>query len=578
MIQNGLLPKKLYAKEGAEISLNIEASQGILEPQVTFKINGTSISNVVTYTPISSNTNYKASFTVSSDNPEGIVSFTVSFTTAGGTRGPLVSETTDDIKTLVIDKTPPDYKLNYYYVDNGVKNYFVEGQFIPAEKVVNFDVESNDEIYEILYANQNNTDKLIPKQKYDSYWLGQNYSPYDGYSGQEQKWVNVFGQERFVNFSGENFYVNQNTTYSGSGGLYKQIYVGTTDVTNGFRLIYHDDFPKNRSHLGGVELNDVNTITHPAGFIHDLAGNGVTSNSFKVRVSAPDFLNGTHYSGVPEDLTICKSKLLVAPSKQVSVTIQLNTIPTVESVSLPSLIWEITTDPTSNNWDTIESLQYVSGNTSSTFRFSTNYNYNVDTNYYLRLRLQYNSDLTIKYHRVTEFFKVKFTAPPVITGDSFICGVGNTLQLSQTATLTTSTTNPWTSSDTSVATVDSSGLVTAVGTGEVVISYTNGQCDTTQKISVYESQSDQLTIVANGNTAEVCVGETVVLTASSIQKGLWYKDGQPISDYSTLTLAKVEDSGLYIIKKTTPCGTITSNAISVTIKPLQNTTKINQNN
>ena len=149
------------------------------------------------------------------------------------------------------------------------------------------------------------------------------------------------------------------------------------------------------------------------------------------------------------------------------------------------------------------------------------------------------------------------------------------LQLNQTATIT-STEDLWSSSDNNIATVDSNGLVTAVGEGEASILYQSSLCETTHQIVIYDLAEP--IIAANGNVVEVCEGESVVLTASNFNQALWYKDGFPISDYSTLSLSKVIDSGTYVVKKTTPCGTIISNSIDVIIKQTVNTTNLQQEN
>jgi gliding motility-associated-like protein len=71
---------------------------------------------------------------------------------------------------------------------------------------------------------------------------------------------------------------------------------------------------------------------------------------------------------------------------------------------------------------------------------------------------------------------------PEVTGTGSI-EVGGTVTL--TATTTPATNNAWVSSNTSVATVDNSGVVTAVATGSAVITYTNSTgCSTTKNISV----------------------------------------------------------------------------------------------
>lgn len=71
---------------------------------------------------------------------------------------------------------------------------------------------------------------------------------------------------------------------------------------------------------------------------------------------------------------------------------------------------------------------------------------------------------------------------PTITGDLFSC-VGFTSQLIGSATA--ATTSPWTSSNTTIATVSSTGLVTAVSGGTTTITYTNANnCKITEVFTV----------------------------------------------------------------------------------------------
>lgn len=71
---------------------------------------------------------------------------------------------------------------------------------------------------------------------------------------------------------------------------------------------------------------------------------------------------------------------------------------------------------------------------------------------------------------------------PTITGDLFSC-VGFTSQL--TGSATAATTSPWTSSNTTIATISPTGLVTAVSGGTTTITYTNANnCKITEVFTV----------------------------------------------------------------------------------------------
>lgn len=94
---------------------------------------------------------------------------------------------------------------------------------------------------------------------------------------------------------------------------------------------------------------------------------------------------------------------------------------------------------------------------------------------------------------------------PVISGNAPIC-VGETLQLS--ASGTPNATTPWTSSNTAVATVDNSGLVTSVSAGSTTITYTDDVgCQQTVVVTVNAVPT------ISGN-APICIGSTLQLTGS----------------------------------------------------------------
>jgi autotransporter-associated beta strand protein len=86
---------------------------------------------------------------------------------------------------------------------------------------------------------------------------------------------------------------------------------------------------------------------------------------------------------------------------------------------------------------------------------------------------------------------------PTISGVQNMIVGGNTLQL--TGSGTPSVNNPWISSNTNVATVDSNGLVTAVAAGTVTITYRNsGNCTITSATITVTNPT--ITITFNGNS------------------------------------------------------------------------------
>lgn len=77
---------------------------------------------------------------------------------------------------------------------------------------------------------------------------------------------------------------------------------------------------------------------------------------------------------------------------------------------------------------------------------------------------------------------VNIIALPVISAIPNVCA-GSTTQL--TSTGTPNTTNPWASSNTAVATVDSDGLVTGVSAGTATITFTTAEgCVDTEVVTI----------------------------------------------------------------------------------------------
>lgn len=97
--------------------------------------------------------------------------------------------------------------------------------------------------------------------------------------------------------------------------------------------------------------------------------------------------------------------------------------------------------------------------------------------------------------------------PAAITGASTIC-MGMTIPLSSATTGGT-----WSSSNTSVATVNSSGVVSSVAMGTATISYTTGSCSATKLVTVN-------TVFVSDTTYNMCLGNTKTLI-DAVPGGTW---------------------------------------------------------
>jgi hypothetical protein len=163
----------------------------------------------------------------------------------------------------------------------------------------------------------------------------------------------------------------------------------------------------------------------------------------------------------------------------------------------------------------------------------------------------------------TQAFRVN--ALPTITGGTVVC-LGSTLQLSGNGT--PNSTNPWNSTNQTVATISDDGLVTGLTVGTSNITYRNNDgCSKTQIITVNPKPSTP-SIVAGGATT-FCAGESVVLTSSSTTGNQWYKDGAAINSATAATFtATTSGSYTVIVTSAEGCSSAASAATTVTANPL----------
>lgn len=120
------------------------------------------------------------------------------------------------------------------------------------------------------------------------------------------------------------------------------------------------------------------------------------------------------------------------------------------------------------------------------------------------------------------FTTVTVIGSAVITGSSSLC-VGSTASMSATPSGGT-----WSSSNPSIATVTSTGMVSAISTGVVNIYYSTGGCYTYKSVTVNAS-------AAISGSSSVCVGSTITLT-STVGGGTWSS--------SDTSKAQVNSSGI----------------------------------
>ncbi|MDR3705972.1 MAG: Ig-like domain-containing protein [Paludibacteraceae bacterium] len=157
---------------------------------------------------------------------------------------------------------------------------------------------------------------------------------------------------------------------------------------------------------------------------------------------------------------------------------------------------------------------------------------------------------------------------PIITGTSSVA-VGSTTTLSSSLSGGT-----WSSANTTIATVNASGVVTAIAAGTVDISYTVGACIGYKTVTINPLPT---ALVLTGST--ICSGATTTITSSTSVSGVNYQlynnSNTAVGSAKTGTGAALSWSGIaagtgyYVIgtNATTTC-TSTSNTVTVKVNAL----------
>jgi len=148
---------------------------------------------------------------------------------------------------------------------------------------------------------------------------------------------------------------------------------------------------------------------------------------------------------------------------------------------------------------------------------------------------------------------------PTITGALEVCA-GSTTQL--TGSGTPAATLPWISSNTAVATVTATGLVTGVTAGTSVITYTdNNGCQQTATVTVYA-------LPTISGTTSICIGSTTQLTGSGTPAvtNPWVSSNTAVATVSATGHITGVSAGTSLITYTDNLGC--SQTVTVTINAL----------
>ncbi|WP_300566063.1 Ig-like domain-containing protein [Flavobacterium sp.] len=155
---------------------------------------------------------------------------------------------------------------------------------------------------------------------------------------------------------------------------------------------------------------------------------------------------------------------------------------------------------------------------------------------------------------------VTVNALPTISGTLLACQ-GMTTQL--TGSGTPAVTNPWTSSNTTVATINATGLVTGVATGTTTITYTNNSgCKSTAIVTINA-------LPTIGGTLTVCTGSTTQLTGSGTPADTnpWISSNTAIATVSATGLVTGVSVGTTTITYTNANGCSITATVTVSLTP-----------
>ena len=155
--------------------------------------------------------------------------------------------------------------------------------------------------------------------------------------------------------------------------------------------------------------------------------------------------------------------------------------------------------------------------------------------------------------------------------------------IGNSSTLTNTTSGgTWSSTDISIATINSAGLVNTIkaGTTSITYSYTNSNnCSNTVSIlfTVTANGSNPAPVISAATATTLCEGQNVVLSSSDNNSIQWYKNGIAIANATSQTYTAT-NAGIYKVVKTSGTNTPTSNEITVIVNSIPSIPSITRDN
>ena len=160
----------------------------------------------------------------------------------------------------------------------------------------------------------------------------------------------------------------------------------------------------------------------------------------------------------------------------------------------------------------------------------------------------------------------------VLNMEEIELNIGETIQLEATILPedTTDKTIIWQSSNNDVATVNDSGLITAISEGNAIITASNGDVSASCLVTVLTPIVDAEEIVLNMEEAELNIGETIQLEATILPEDttdknlLWNSSNQNVAIVSDNGLVTAISSGSATI--TVSCGEVTAECTIIVLE------------
>ncbi|MGC8751321.1 Ig-like domain-containing protein, partial [Hydrotalea sp.] len=379
-----------------------------------------------------------------------------------------------------------------------------------------------------------------------------------------------------------------NYTYSWSGAngftssaANPSIANATVAVSGNYQLTLTDNF-------GCSNTAQTNATVNPLPVVNPITGNdgACSGTTEQLSNSTPGGIWSSSNTSVATIDNTGKVTAIAAGNTTISYTVSnqygcsvsVNKNFTVNSVKLPPAITDCN-NGTIKFSDAPNAPTY--GSNSGTYLWTVaggNTNYvagTTNTSAFPQIKFDNNSIDTVTVAFTTNNITCTATTVLYIRSTAPITGGADTLCVGTTVSFV----NPvpggtWSSSNTNVATINQSGLVTAVAAGNATLNYTNSCGQTVSRNIVV--QAKPIVSPINASTNSVCLGNNVTVSTTSTG-GFWTSSNTSIATIDSLNgTIKLLQPGTITITYTieNKCG-IASQSINITVNPLPTVQPIN---